>query len=144
MRRKHVSRTRINFRPISFPPCVSVSHSCPPPSNIWSPRLPALPLVQPAIHVRSPPWSTHTAKESHFSSSSSSPLRRLYVPGSSSSRRREERVIRPMEAGLVLNILPRGSTPPSSPSKGGNGVGGTARINTERMLGSVPSPGIGH
>ncbi|RWW19974.1 hypothetical protein GW17_00015941 [Ensete ventricosum] len=56
----------------------------------------------------------------------------------------EERVIRPMEAGLVLNILPRGSTPPSSPSKGGNGVGGTARINTERMLGSVPSPGIGH
>ena len=54
-----------------------------------------------------------------------------------------EETVRPMEAGLVLNILPRGSTPPSAPSQGGNGAG-TARINTERVLGSVPSPGIGH
>ncbi|WOL02069.1 hypothetical protein Cni_G10788 [Canna indica] len=49
-------------------------------------------------------------------------------------------------AGLVFNMLPRGSVPPSAPGKGGNGVG-TAAVHgysTERMLGSVPSPGIGH
>lgn len=51
-----------------------------------------------------------------------------------------------LEAGLLLSSLPKGSVPPSSPSKGGHETvtAGTSKGNIQRLLGSVPSPGVGH
>ncbi|KAF3326817.1 hypothetical protein FCM35_KLT08447 [Carex littledalei] len=49
-----------------------------------------------------------------------------------------------LQQNLVLNTLSKGHwKPPSSQSKGGNGSGLNSS-STGRMLGSVPSPGVGH
>ncbi|RWV99358.1 hypothetical protein GW17_00037737 [Ensete ventricosum] len=57
-----------------------------------------------------------------------------------------ERKVTSSAVGLALNIRPRGITPPPYPRNVGNGAtaAGSGSSNRERMLGSVPSPGIGH
>ena len=59
-----------------------------------------------------------------------------------------------VEPSLFLSVLPRGRVPPSSPGNRGNGdvaAAGESHADarasaksTERILGSVPSPGVGH
>ncbi|CAA7402386.1 unnamed protein product [Spirodela intermedia] len=55
-----------------------------------------------------------------------------------------------LEGAKVFSALLRASVPPSSPSHGGNVVVVGGRLladrtsSVDRMLGSVPSPGVGH
>ncbi|KAF3975117.1 hypothetical protein CMV_001611 [Castanea mollissima] len=52
--------------------------------------------------------------------------------------------------GLFLSALPKGTVPSSAPSKKGHGVEVDEKlisrhlISIDRILGSVPSPGVGH
>ncbi|KAA8526749.1 hypothetical protein F0562_009022 [Nyssa sinensis] len=50
-----------------------------------------------------------------------------------------------LEDNLVLSALPKGTTPPSPNAKGLNGRLFTLHLgHIDRLLQSVPSPGIGH
>ncbi|KAL9668796.1 hypothetical protein QQ045_006336 [Rhodiola kirilowii] len=44
---------------------------------------------------------------------------------------------------LLLNVLPKGGTPSSTPTKKGHAVVDSEKLFA-RHLGSVPSPGVGH
>ncbi|XP_068655779.1 precursor of CEP14-like [Aristolochia californica] len=55
-----------------------------------------------------------------------------------------------LDAGLFLSVLPKGNVPPSAPSKKGHAVIDEQKLLTmhfakiDRILKSVPSPGMGH
>ncbi|KAL5989794.1 hypothetical protein ACLOJK_010688 [Asimina triloba] len=55
-----------------------------------------------------------------------------------------------LDAGLFLSALPKGGVPPSSPSNKGHAVVVDEKLFTmhltkmDRILTSVPSPGVGH
>uniref|UniRef100_A0A7N0RGL9 Uncharacterized protein n=1 Tax=Kalanchoe fedtschenkoi TaxID=63787 RepID=A0A7N0RGL9_KALFE len=44
---------------------------------------------------------------------------------------------------MILNVLPKGATPPSTPSRKSHATTNSKRLFA-RHLGSVPSPGVGH
>ncbi|KAH7848094.1 hypothetical protein Vadar_033747 [Vaccinium darrowii] len=62
----------------------------------------------------------------------------------------KEEGVRSMEDSLILSALPKGTTPPSSPSDKGHAMAINERLSAspiahaDRFLKSVPSPGIGH
>ncbi|KAF8411079.1 hypothetical protein HHK36_003618 [Tetracentron sinense] len=62
----------------------------------------------------------------------------------------EARKIPSLEGSLILSALPKGTTPPSAPSKKGHAMVVNQRLFTQhlrhidRILQSVPSPGAGH
>lgn len=55
-----------------------------------------------------------------------------------------------LDESLYLNILPKGTVPPSTPSNKGHSVPIDEKLVkrhlgvVDRILGSVPSPGVGH
>ncbi|KAG2687938.1 hypothetical protein I3760_09G072300 [Carya illinoinensis] len=62
----------------------------------------------------------------------------------------EKRSVPALRDSLILSALPKGTVPASTPSKKGHAVVvdekliGRHLISTDRILRSVPSPGIGH
>ncbi|THU49164.1 hypothetical protein C4D60_Mb06t06670 [Musa balbisiana] len=55
----------------------------------------------------------------------------------------EEQTVKPSEADSSMqHLLPGRSSPPSSPNRSGRGANKNDDVGS--MLGSVPSPGVGH
>lgn len=157
----------INFIP-TLPTMSSLSlfphlfHTPPPLPFIRHPHSPRN-LPESIIHLPFPSYSFHTLEHPFpqlklLSSFSMASNRRvtlilfislLLIAPSLQARKlwSEPKVkVSPLEAGFVLDALPKGTSPPSSPSNGDHKTvnPGTSKGDTQRLLGSVPSPGIGH